>query len=102
MLNPVAVSVPLALAIIAALTIGAVTVDRYLRTDIWDPWAEDPTPMPLPVPLPTPPGPRHRLGTVLEPYRPHWATPADLAPKPLRLPPYLTVDDDTLQLVAVR
>lgn len=108
MLDPVVVSIPLALAFIAALAVGAVAVDRYLRTDIWNPWdgqswAEDPTRVPLPIPLPpTPPGARHRLGTIDAPYRPHWATPADLAPKPLRLPPYLTADDDTLQLAAVR
>jgi hypothetical protein len=39
MLNPIVISAPQAVALVAALALFLFALDRFLRSDVWDPWA---------------------------------------------------------------
>jgi hypothetical protein len=66
MLDP-AVILPMAFGAIVALTAAAVAFQLWLdHTVTWNPW------MRFGIPAPgSAPAPRHRLGEVADPYRPH-------------------------------
>lgn len=78
MLNPAALPLPLTLAAIVLIGLTLVAANAYLAkdADAYDPWAG------LSWAKPTPRG-RHRLGKVVDPYRPVYAVTPEIFSVPI-------------------
>jgi hypothetical protein len=67
MLNPVVIPLPVALAFIVAFAAALYAANRFLRTDVWNPWDGQAWSSPAPT------GGRHRPESIPEADRRDWA-----------------------------